>query len=166
MQEIITTIQNDSTMMLIVGVGLAVFLVIFLVLLVSAMKIKGYKDNYRRIHAENLAIAEARSTLEKELKVYKITDQKNKKELAQAADTIKRLKIDLADYPKLQKYTAELEKELHQTQTKLETAYGKYADLDTKHNDLQKRFATLTEESTKYRANNARLLTKLENSKR
>jgi hypothetical protein len=166
MQELIATIQNDSTLMLIVGVGIAIFLVIFLVLLVSAMRIKVYKDNYRRIHAENIAIAEQRATLEKELKVYKITDQKNKKELQKAAQTIVRLEEDTKGYIALQSTHAKTVKRLKETENKLEASYAKYKDLELQQADLQERHDGLMGENSKYRSNNARLLSKLENAKR
>lgn len=165
MQEIIDKIQNDSTMMLIVGVGAAVFLVIFLVLIVSAMRIKVYKDNYRRIHAENKAISEIRSRLEQELKVYKITDQKNKKELAQERAEIVRLKADTQGYAALQKSSKKIEKELYQTQEELEASYAKYQALQERQETLQAQHDKLVVDNTKNRANNTRLLRKIEQNK-
>jgi len=166
MNEIIAQVQNDSTLMLIVGVSIAMFLVIFLVLVVSAMRIKIYKDSYRSIKAKNTEMAEDLSRLEKELKVYKITDQKNKKELQQASHTISGQKEDLSGYANLQKTHAENVKVLKTTEGKLDASYGKYKDLELKQIDLQERHDALMGENSKYRSNNARLLSKLENTKR
>ena len=166
MEEIISQIQNDSTLMLIVGVSTAVFLVIFLVIVVSAMRIKVFKDRYRRISAENLANIEALSNIERELKVYKITDQKNKREIAQDAKTIIRLEKDTKEYPALQVSAAKVDRALAQTKEELEDSYLKYAALQLELRNLQDRHETLTDENTKCRSNNSRLLTKLENAKR
>ena len=166
MEEIVAQIQNDSTLMLIVGVSTAVFLVIFLVIVVSAMRIKVFKDRYRNIRAENLANIEALSNIDKELKVYKITDQKNKREIAEDAKTIERLKKDTKGYPALQKSAANVDKILEQTKEELEASYLKYAALQLQLTNLQNQHEKLTDENTKCRSNNSRLLTKLENAKR
>jgi sortase (surface protein transpeptidase) len=142
------------------------FLVIFLVLVVSAMRIKIYKDNYRSIKAKNTEITEKLSKLEKELKVYSITDQKNKKELQQASNTISGQKEDIKGYGALQKIHAENVKLLKTVEGKLDASYGKYKDLELNQIDLQERHDALMGENSKYRSNNARLLSKIENTKR
>jgi predicted MPP superfamily phosphohydrolase len=165
-KEIVAQIQNDSTLMLIVGVSTAVFLVIFLVIVISAMRIKVYKDSYRRIKTENSELAEELSSIEKELKVYKITDNKNKKEIAEDAKTIKRLEKDTKEYPALQISAAKVDSVLFQTKEELDVSYVKYASLQLELANLQSRHKKLTDENTKCRSNNSRLLMKLENAKR
>jgi len=166
MEAFITTIQNDSTLMLIVGVGVVIFLVIFLVLLISAMRIKLYKDRYRRIYTQNIDIIEERNTLEKELTVYKITDVKNKKELQHDKDTIYQLKIDIEGYLDLQQTHTKMVKYLKETEKKVEASSEKYKILELTQKDLQMRHDILMGENSKYRTNNTRLLSKLENVKR
>ena len=166
MNELIAQIQNDSTLMLIVGISIAMFLVIFLILVISAMRIKGYKETYRSIKAKNIEIEEALSRLEKELKVYKITDQKNKKELQDASNTIARLEQDTKEYPALQISAAKTDNILIQTQEELKASYVNYKILQEKIEDLQARHNTLQDEQVKCRTNNARLLAKLESAKR
>jgi len=165
MNELIAQIQNDSTLMLIVGVSIAMFLVIFLVVVISAMRIKIYKDSYRSIKAKNIDIEEELSRLEKELKVYKITDAKNKKELMEARKIIQRLENDLNDYPALQKSANHTNITLKNTQSELEVSYSKYELLEAQLADLKQLHSTLTEEQVKCRTNNARLLVKLESAK-
>jgi hypothetical protein len=44
MQETMAAIQNDSTLMMIGGIAIAVLLAIVLVVVVSAMRVKVYKE--------------------------------------------------------------------------------------------------------------------------
>lgn len=164
-EELIETIREDSTLMLIVGVGASLFLVVFLVLLVSAMRIKFYKNKYRRIDAENISISEIRTRLEQELKAYKITDKKNKNELAFFQSRIDALEIESREYASLKKSTYETEKILHQTQEKLDVSYAKNEALKEELTLLQEKHDKIMGENTKNRANNARLLRKLEQDK-
>ena len=163
--DLIAQIENDSTLMLIVGISIAIFLVIFLVVVISAMRIKVYKDTYRSIKVKNIDIEEELSRLEKELKVYKITDIKNKKELIEARQIIQRLEHNLKDYPALQISANQTNITLENTQLELEVSYEKYKLLEVQLRDLKQSHNALNEEQIKCRTNNARLLMKIESLK-
>ncbi len=165
-QETLSTIQNDSTLMLIGGVAIAVLLAIVLVVVVSAMRIKIYKDRFRNMQIDNKEKAQYIGKIEKELQVYKIKDAKNEQELAQFSEIKTTLKTTNESYMLLQSNFNENEKELSQIKAKLEAKEEMYKTLTKEHKNLQERFDTTLEENAKYRTNNARLLMKLESEER
>jgi len=166
MQETLTAIQNDSTLMLIGGIAIAVLLAIVLVVVVSAMRVKVYKDRFKNLLYENKEKAEHIAKVEKELQEYKIKDAKNQQELAQFDETKMTLKTANTSYLDLQRSFNENEKELSQIKAKLEAKEGMYTALISEHEMLKERFDTTLEENSKYRTNNARLLMKLESEER
>ena len=166
MQETLAAIQNDSTLMMIGGIAIAVLLAIVLVVVVSAMRVKIYKDRFKNLLFENKEKAEHITKVEKELQEYKIRDAKNQQELAQFDETKTTLKTANASYLDLQSRFNENEKELSQIKAKLEAKEGMYTALVSEHETLKERFDTILEENTKYRTNNARLLMKLESEER
>jgi len=166
MQETLAAIQNDSTLMMIGGIAIAVLLAIVLVVVVSAMRVKVYKDRFKNLLFENKEKAEYITKIEKELQEYKIKDAKNKQELAQFDETKTTLKTANASYLSLQTQFNENEKELSQTKAKLDAKDGMYETLLKEHENLKERFDVTLEENTKYRTTNARLLMKLENEER
>lgn len=166
MQETLTAIQDDSTLMLIGGVAIAVLLAIVLVIVVSAMRVKIYKDRFWNLQVDNKEKAEHISKVEKELQEYKIKDAKNQQELAQFDETKTTLKTANESYLLLQNSFNESEKELSQTKAKLEAIEGMHKSLTDEQKNLQERFETMLEENAKYRTNNTRLLMKLESEER
>ena len=166
MQETLATIQNDSTLMLVGGVAIAVLLAIVLVVVVSAMRVKIYKDRFWNMQIDNKEKAEHITKIEKELEEYKLKDAKNEQELAHFSETKTTLKTANETYLLLQGNFNENEKELSQIKAKLEAKEEMYETLTEEHKTLQERFDTTQEENMKYRTNNARLLMKLENEER
>lgn len=166
MQETLTAIQNDSTLMLIGGIAIAVLLAVVLVIVVSAMRVKSYKDRFKNLLFETKEKSERITTLEKELQEYKIQNAKNQQELAQFEETKSTLKTANESYLELQSKFNESEKELSQTKAKLEAKEGMFDALTKEHQDLKERFETVLEENTKHRTNNARLLMKLDSEER
>ena len=166
MQALLMKIQNDSTLMLMVGLALVVLLVIVLVVVVSAMKVKIYKDRFWNTKIDNKEKAEYISALEKELQAYKIKNASNEQALQQFAETKETLRSTHETFLSLQEKYNALEKELSQTKAQLESARGVYATLLEEHNILKDRQDAILEENSKYRTNNARLLMKLESEER
>ena len=166
MQKTLAAIQNDSTLMMIGGIAIAVLLAIVLVVVVSAMRVKVYKDRFKNLLFENKEKAEHITKIEKELQEYKIKDAKNQQELAQFDETKTTLKTANASYLDLQSSFNENEKELSQIKAKLEAKEGMHTALVSEHETLKERFDAILEENTKYRTNNARLLMKLESEER
>ena len=166
MKDLIALIENDSTMMLIAGVALSVLLVIVLVVVVSSMRVKVYKDRFRNLLFENKEKSEHITKIEKELQEFKIKDAKNQQELSQFDETKKTLNSANDAYLLLQNKFNENEKELSQVKAQLEAKEGMHTSLIKEHDNLKERLEVALEENTKYRTTNARLLMKLENEER
>lgn len=166
MQETISHIQNDSTLLLIGGVAVVVLLAIVLVIVVSSMRIKMYKDRFQNISFDNKEKFEHIEKIEKELEEYKIMNAKNEQELAQFDETKTTLKKANDSYVSLQDIFNENEKELSQIKAKLEALEGMHSTLTSEHKNLEERFVALQDENTKYHINNTRLLMKLEQEER
>ena len=166
MNELITKIQGDPTLMLMAIIAVVVLLVIVLTVVVSAMRVKSYKDRFWNVQIDNKEKAEYITTIESELQEHKIKDAKNQQELAQFSETKNTLKATQDNFNTLQKDTNELEKELSQTKAKLESAEGIYENHMQEYVTLKERFDAIMEENAKYRVNNARLLMKLESEER
>ncbi len=152
--------------MLIGGVALSVLLAIVLVIVVSAMRVKMYKDRFWNIQADHQAKTDRISALENELQEYKIKNAKNQQELAQFDETRTTLKTANESYVLLQDNYNESQKELSQTKATLEAIEGVLQKLQEEHQNLKERFDETQEETLKLRTNNARLLTKLESEER
>ncbi|HFQ62557.1 MAG TPA: hypothetical protein ENK39_09710 [Epsilonproteobacteria bacterium] len=166
MQETLAAIQNDSTLMLIGGIAIAVLLAIVLVVVVSAMRVKVYKDRFKNLLFETKEKSEHITNIEKELQEYKIKDAKSQQELAQFDETKATLKTANEAYLDLQNKFNENEKELSQIKAKFEATEGMRLALNAEHENLKERFEAILEENTKHRTTNARLLMKLENEER
>lgn len=166
MQETLTNIQSDSTLLLITGIAIVVLLAIVLVVVVSAMRIKVYKDRFKNLFYENKEKIEYIDKVEKELQECKIKNAKNEQELAQFDETKRTLKKANESYLSLQDMYNENEKELSQIKAKLESLDGMYTSLIEEHKHLQERFDVTQDENLKYRINNTRLLMKLEQEER
>lgn len=166
MQDAVLKMQNDSTLMLMAGMALAVLLVIVLVVVVSAMKVKTYKDRFWDTQVDNKEKAEYISALEEELQAYKIKNASNEQSLKQFAETKEILKNTNETFLILQGKYNELEKELSQINAKFESLQGIYKSLMDEHLALRERYDAILEENSKFRTNNARLLMKLESEER
>ncbi|MBT8349191.1 MAG: DNA recombination protein RmuC [Sulfurovum sp.] len=166
MQELVLKIQNDSTLMLMAGLALVVLLVIVLVVLVSAMKVKIYKDRFWNTNIDNKEKTETISALEHELEAYKIKNASNEQELQQFSETKEILRSTNETLLALQNKHNELEKELSQVKTKLESAEEIHTTLLGEHHTLKERQDSILEDNSRYRTNNARLLMKLESEER
>ncbi len=166
MEELIAKIQNDSTLMLMAGMAVVVLLVIVLITLVSAMRVKTYKNRWWNTQVDNNEKAEYISALESELQSYKIKNASNEQELSQFAETKETLRSTSESFLELQGKFNELEKELSQVKAKLESAEAIYEALLVEHKELKERHEEILETNSRYRTNNARLLMKLESEER
>jgi len=166
MNELITKIQGDSTLMLMAIIAVVVLLVIVLTIVISAMRVKVYKNRWWNVTVDNKEKTAYIFSIEQELQASKIKNASNAQELSQFTDTKERLHLAQEEFYTLQKNFNELEKELSQLKAKLESTEGIYETLLNAHNELQKRNEDLLEDNSRYRVNNARLLMKLESEER
>ncbi len=166
MDELIEKIQGDSTLMLMAVMAVVVLLVIVLVTVISAMRVKTYKNRWWNTQVDNNEKAEYIFALESELQSYKIKNASNEQALSQFSETKEILKSTNESFLELQGRFNELEKELSQTKAKLESAEAIYEALLVGHRELKDRYDEVLEGNSKYRTNNARLLMKLESEER
>lgn len=166
MNELITKIESDSTLMLMAIIAVVVLLVIVLTIIVSTMRVKSYRDRWWNVTVDNKDKSQEIAILESELQKYKIKDAKNQQELAYFDETKIKLKDVEEKFLFLQKEFHNLEKELSQIKVKLESSESRYDNLLEEYNTLKENYSEQIEENSKYRTNNARLLMKLESEER
>ncbi|WP_295420809.1 hypothetical protein [Sulfurovum sp.] len=162
MDELVTKIGSDSTFMFIGAMVLVILLFIVLVVVVSSMRVKTYKDRFINVQIDNLEKEKLIAQLQKELQALKIKNAQNEQELHQFAQVREKLSLTEEALRVSQKEANELEKLQSQTKAKLENMENMYENLQSEHTRLQERFDNLNEENSKLRVNNARLLMKLE----
>ena len=166
MQELLLKIQNDSTLMLIAGMALVVLLVIVLIVVIFSTKVRSQSDalwDFKELVKEKDIKIEM---LEKELQAVQIKNAGNEQELQQFAEIKEQLNATKELLLKSQNQYNALEKEQSELKAKFENIESLYAKLLTEHKLLQERHELLVEDNSKYRINNARLLTKLETESR
>jgi DNA recombination protein RmuC len=166
MDELVTKIGSDSILMFVMAIAFVVLLFIVLVVVVSSMRVKSYKDRSINLQIDNQEKEKLISTLQKELQTFKIKNAQNEQELQQFEETKKKLSSIDMSLLTFQKEHSELEKLQSQTYAKFENIQNIYENLLKEHKILQERFEQLTEDNSKQRINNARLLMKLETEAR
>lgn len=166
MNELISKIQGDPTLMLMAIIAVVVLLVIVLTVVVSAMRVKTYKDRFWNVTIDNKEKAEYITAIERELQAYKIKDAKNQQELVQFSETKATLRSTQENLEAVKKKFNELEKELSQIKVRLESAETIHTTLLEEYKTLKENYDALLETNSKYRTNNARLLMKLESEER
>jgi DNA recombination protein RmuC len=166
MNELVTKIGSDSTLMFMGAIALVILLFIVLVVVVSSMRVKSYKDRFLNLQIDNKEKEKLISELQKELQVFKIKDAQNEQELQQFAHTKENLLHTETTLAGFQKEHNELEKLQSQTHAKFENVQNMYENVLKEHKHLQERYEQLTEDNSKLRINSARLLVKLETEAR
>ena len=166
MDELVTKIGSDSTLMFVGAMALVVLLFIVLVVVVSSMRVKTYKDRFINVQIDNQEKEKLILALQKELQVLKVQNAKNEQELGQFSQTKEKLSLIEEGLLVSQKEAHQLEKLQSQTKANLENREGMYEKLQSEHTALEERLEGLNEENSKLRVNNARLLMKLETEAR
>ncbi|SFV61829.1 DNA recombination protein RmuC [hydrothermal vent metagenome] len=166
MDELIAKIGNDSTLMFTGAISLVVLLFIVLVVVVSSMRVKTYKERFLNVQIDNQEKEKLIAELQKELQVLKIKNAQNEQELQQFAQTKEKLGLTEEALQISQKEANAFEKLQSQTKAKFEHTENMYEKLQSEHKALQERLESLNEENSKLRVNNARLLMKLETEAR
>jgi len=166
MEEFFQSVQHDSTLMFIAGIAAVVLLVIVLVVVVFTTKAKTLSDRLAESYELDRVKSIKMEALEKELQSVKITNASHEQELQHFAQVRQELAAKTELVATLQERNGALEKELSQTQIKLENLEGLHNSLQSEYKVLQERFERLQEENNKFQVNNARLLMKLESESR
>ena len=166
MNDLLCKIGSDSNYMLIAAMALVVLLFIVLMVVVTSMRVKSYKDRFINTQIDNQEKEAQIIELQKELQTLKIKEAQNEQELQLFSDTKEKLAETEARLNTLQKSTNELEKLQGQTQSGFEHIQEKYDNLLEEYKVLQGRLESLQEDNSKLHINNARLLIKLETEAR
>lgn len=166
MQGLILKMQDDFNWTFMAGLALAILLFIVLVVVVSAMRVKTYRDRFSDISLDNTDKSEAILTLEEELKALKATNDHNEQILKEFAKTKEMLKTTQETLLGLQENYTLLEKEFSQAQNQLLALQNTYEDATKEHLILKAQYGTLQEDSNRLRINNSRLLMKLQSEER
>jgi len=152
--------------MLTAAMALVVLLFIVLMVVITSMRVKAYKDRFINTQIDNHEKEAQIIELQSELQDLKIKEAQNAQELQLFAETKEKLKQTEEALAALQKSTNALEKLQGQTQSRFEHIQEKYDNLLEEHKLLQERFESLQEDNSKLHINNARLLMKLESEAR
>ncbi len=165
-EALIQKIEDDSMLMLLAIIAVVVLLIILLISLVSAMRVKIYKDRWWNVQVDNEEKSKYITKIETELQNYKIKDASNTQELSHLAQTRDNLQNSMDKFTILQKKHHELSKALAQVEIQFENAENMNNHLIEEHKTLLERVDTTIKENLRYRTNNARLLSKLETEER
>lgn len=166
MQELALKMQNDFNWTFMGGLALAILLFIVLVVVVSAMRVKTYKDRFLDVASDNTDKTETIAALESERKALKSKNAHNEQTLKEFAHTKEVLQATQASLLALQENYATLEKELAQTLARFETLQTMHHTLTQEHIAFKEQYDALQEDNNRLRTNNARLLMKLQSEER
>jgi len=166
MNDLICKIGNDSTYMIIAGIALVVLLFIVLMVVITSMRVKTYKDRFINTQIDNQEKEAQISDLQSELQSVKIKNAQNAQELQLFGETKEKLSSTEENFTSIQKSSNELEKLQGQTKSKLDYTQEMHENLLEEYKSLQERYTSLQEDNSKLHINNARLLMKLETEAR
>ena len=166
MNELIEKINSDPLLMLSAAVGVVVVLFVVLVVIISAMRIKTYKDRFLNLQVDNAEKKKHIDTLEYELKRYQMDNAQQAQLLAQFDDTKARLAETTETLSAVQQELQETLNQLARTTAQLESLQGMHDALKSEYEAMKARMEEVHDENNKLRVNNARLLMKLETGER
>ena len=162
MNDLLCKIGSDSNYMLAAAMALVLLLFIVLMVVITSMRVKTYKDRFINTQIDNHEKENQIMELQSELQALKIKEAQNEQELQLFSETKEKLAHTEEGLSTLQKSSNELEKLQGHTQSKFEHIEDKHDNLLEEHKLLQSRIESLQEDNSKLHINNARLLIKLE----
>ena len=162
MNDLLCKIGSDSNYMLAAAMALVLLLFIVLMVVITSMRVKTYKDRFINTQIDNHEKENQIMELQSELQALKIKEAQNEQELQLFSETKEKLAHTEEGLSTLQKSSNELEKLQGHTQSKFEHIEDKHDNLLEEHKLLQDRLESIQEDNSKLHINNARLLIKLE----
>ncbi|MEA1879609.1 MAG: hypothetical protein U9N11_03075 [Campylobacterota bacterium] len=166
LQEIITMVENDATLMFIGAIAIAVLIFIVMLVVISAMRVKVYKDRFVQMQAIAKHRADSISLQEVEMHAVKTKNETQEKALVEFSQTKESLHDITITHQKLETEFYAQEKFLGTTQVSLEKEKSLHQQALDDFKKLNEHTEKLTEENTRFRTNNARLVLKLESAVR
>lgn len=162
----IENISSDTTTLFLVGLITAVALIIALVIFVSTIKIKSYKDKYITVNNLNIENEEEIEHLDNELQALKIESASDKQELSQFSETKELLKIANEKLSNLHNNFNEQSNELSSTKSNLHSTKETLDSLRVDFKELKDINAKLNDDTLRLQSTNSSLLTKVEGMER
>jgi len=166
MNDLICKIGNDSTYTFAAAMGLVVLLFIVLLVVITSMRVKTYKDRFINTEIDNHEKEAQIIDLQEALQSAKIKNAQNEQELQSFSQTKEKLSTTEESLDTLRKSSTELEKLQGKTHSELEYSQERHSTLVEEHKQLQESFTSLQEDNSKLHINNARLHMKLETEAR
>jgi DNA recombination protein RmuC len=166
MDELLCKMNEDSTFMVMVAIAIVILLFVVLMIVISSMRIKGYKDRFLNTQIDNQEKDLLIDKLQNELKDLQIQNAKNEQELQLFGHTKEKLQETEERFEVLQTTSAALEKLQGETRTELDHTHSMLGKLTEEHETIREKFESLQEDNNKMHVNNARLLIKLESETR
>lgn len=163
MQEVISRIQDADILLFIGAIAVVVFLIVVLVIIISFLRIKVYKDSYKNFLLEKTVNLKNIARLEQELEIAELQIARDLVSLKSFSDTRAKLKAVSEANARLELSYTESKNTLTETSSALEVYENKYTILSNASTKLKEEVTKLSEENVKCRANNSRLLMKLKN---
>ncbi len=152
--------------MVMAAIAIVILLFVVLMVVISSMRIKSYKDRFINTQIDNQEKEALIATLQNELQDLKIKNAQNEQELQQFAETREKLSDRESKLEHLQTAHNALEKLQSETRSELDHTLNIFGKLTEEHQTLNKKFEAVQEDNNKLHVNNARLLMKLESEAR
>ena len=166
MQALIAEIQNNPTLMFIVGIAAAVFLIIVLVVVIFSTRAKSLADKVYDLKQMDQEKSAKIADLERELQMHRVKNAAQTQELQHFAETKERLNAQIEANNVLERKHNELGQLMSETKARLQSSEENYAKILNEYKELHIRAEKLREENGRFHTNNTRLLTKLETETR
>ena len=166
MNDIVCKISNDSGYMVMVAIAIVILLFVVLMVVISSIRIKSYKDRFINTEIDNQEKEALIADLQNELQNLKIKNAQNEQELQQFAETREKLGDTESKLEHLQTAHNALEKLQSETRAELDHTLNIFGKLTEEHKALNEKFEAVQEDNNKLHVNNARLLMKLESEAR
>lgn len=162
MAELFTNLNSNPTLMLISAIALVVGLFIVLVVVVSSMRVRSYREKFIDVQEDNHEKSLLISNLEKQLEELQVKNRQNTYNMKQFIEVKERFHATEATLMDAIKVNSELKDLQAQTKLELESIRSMHQQLFQEYEALEEHLKVLTDEKNKLLMNNNRLLMKLE----
>ena len=162
----IENISSDTTTLFLTGIIAAVALIVALVILVSTMKVKSYKDKYVDVNDIKNEQASYIEDIEHKLHSLEVENASDKQELSQFAETKETLTRVNEKLSLLHNKFNEQSNELSSTKSNLSSTKESLEELRGEYLALKELNGKLNDDTRRLQSNNSSLLMKVEGMER
>ncbi len=162
MTELFANLNSNPTLMFIGAIALVVGLFIVLVVVISSMRVRTYREKFIDVQEDNHEKSLLITNLEKQLEELQIKNRQNTYNMKQYIEIKERFHATEATLMDAIKVNDALKDLQAQTKSELESTQSMHQQLFQEYEALEEHLKVLTDEKNKLLVNNARLLMKLE----